>query len=123
MTSFLEAKGAPGIVERTLIRPPSSQLGPIDPMLRKALIAASPVAGKYETLVDRDSAYERLKARAAAATAEAEAAEPPAAGDLRTTAIATPAATTRRRARAGPSPISPPAAADRPGSNPRSATR
>ncbi|MCR8723942.1 DUF853 domain-containing protein [Frigidibacter sp. ROC022] len=74
VTSFLEAKGAPGVVERTLIRPPSSQLGPIDPAARKALIAASPVAGKYDTPVDRDSAYEKLKARAEAAAREAEAA-------------------------------------------------
>ena len=75
VTSFLEAKGAPGIVERTLIRPPSSQLGPIEPAARAALIAASPVAGKYEAAIDRESAYEILKARAEAAAAEAAKAE------------------------------------------------
>ncbi|QCO56475.1 DUF853 family protein [Pseudorhodobacter turbinis] len=78
VTSFLEQKGIPGVVERTLIRPPSSQLGPIDAETRATLMAASPVAGKYEARFDRDSAYERLLARAEAAAkevAEAEAAE------------------------------------------------
>ncbi|MDP4034237.1 MAG: DUF853 family protein [Pseudorhodobacter sp.] len=77
VTSFLEAKGIPGMVQRTLIRPPSSQLGPIDPALRAALIAASPLRGKYETLLDRDSAFERLRARSAAAAQDAS--RPPAA--------------------------------------------
>ena len=75
VTSFLERKGAPGVVERTLIRPPSSQLGPIDVAERKALIDASPIAGKYETLKDRESAYEVLTKRAADAAREAEEAE------------------------------------------------
>ncbi|MDO8327719.1 MAG: DUF853 family protein [Cypionkella sp.] len=75
VTSFLEAKGVPGIAERTLIRPPSSQLGPIDPGLRATLIAASPMRRKYEITVDRDSAYERLRARADKAAREAAAAE------------------------------------------------
>ena len=75
VTSMLEAKGAPGMVERTLIRPPSSQLGPISPEQRLALMAASPVAGKYETLIDRESAFERLKARSDQAAAEAAKAE------------------------------------------------
>ncbi len=64
VTSFLEAKGIPGIAERTLIRPPSSQLGPIDAAVRAEVMRASPVAGKYDTVVDRDSAWERLRARA-----------------------------------------------------------
>ncbi len=75
VTSFLELKGIPGIAERTLIRPPSSQLGPIDPALRASLVAGSPVAGKYDVTVDRDSAYERLRARSETAAREAEAAE------------------------------------------------
>ena len=75
VTSFLELKGIPGIVERTLIRPPSSQLGPIDPALRAQLIVQSPLKGKYDTTVDRDSAYERLRARAEAAATEAARAE------------------------------------------------
>ncbi len=75
VTSMLERKGIPGIVERTLIRPPSSQLGPLSAGQRKAVIDASPVAGKYETAVDRESAFEKLRDRAAAAAKEAEVAE------------------------------------------------
>ncbi|AWB48575.1 ATP-binding protein [Gemmobacter aquarius] len=73
VTSFLEAKGIPGVVQRTLIRPPSSQLGPIDPALRARLMVASPLKGKYDTVIDRESAYEKLRARADAAAKEAAA--------------------------------------------------
>ncbi|MBD3763961.1 MAG: DUF853 family protein, partial [Rhodobacterales bacterium] len=76
VTSFLTDKGAPGIAERTLIRPPSSRLGPIDPATRAALIAASPLVGRYDTPVDRDSAHERLRAREQAAAAAAAATAP-----------------------------------------------
>ena len=60
MTSFLKKKGMPVVVERTLIRPPSSQLGPITPDDRQRVIKASPLIGKYETPIDRRSAYEFL---------------------------------------------------------------
>ncbi len=73
LTSLLEARGAPGMVERTLIRPPASRLGAIDDGQRAALVAASPLAGKYDTAIDRDSAYERLARRAAEAARTAEA--------------------------------------------------
>jgi len=63
VTSMLEDKGAPGIVERTLIRPPSSRLGAITAEERAAIVAQSPVAGKYETVRDRISAYEKLTQR------------------------------------------------------------
>ncbi|MGH1368985.1 MAG: helicase HerA-like domain-containing protein [Maritimibacter sp.] len=75
VTSFLQAKGAPEMVERTLVRPPSSNLGAIDPATRKAVIAASPIAGKYEAILDRESAYEILTKRAKTAADEAEAQE------------------------------------------------
>tara|TARA_R110002110_G_scaffold6895_6_gene34350 strand:- start:1293 stop:2867 length:1575 start_codon:yes stop_codon:yes gene_type:complete len=75
VTSFLQKKGVPGIVERTLIRPPSSQLGPIDAAERAALMAASDMGKKYETRLDRESAFEMLKKRAAQAAKEAAAAE------------------------------------------------
>jgi len=75
VTSTLERKGAPGVVERTLVRPPSSQLGPISAELRRLIMAESPVAGKYDTAKDRESAYEMLKDRAARAAKEAEDAE------------------------------------------------
>ena len=75
VTSMLQKKGVPGIVERTLIRPPSSQLGPITPEERKAILAQSDMAGKYDTPLDRHSAHEILAQRAAAAAQEAEASE------------------------------------------------
>ncbi|WP_238366582.1 helicase HerA-like domain-containing protein [Mesobacterium pallidum] len=75
VTSMLEKKGVPGVVQRTLIRPPSSQLGPLGSEERAAVMAASPVAGKYEERLDRRSAHEILAERAAAAAKEAEAAE------------------------------------------------
>ena len=75
VTSMLEAKGAPGIVERTLIRPPSSQLGPLANSERLEVMAASPMAGKYDTAKDRESAYEVLTKRADTAAREAEEAE------------------------------------------------
>lgn len=75
VTSLLERKGVPGIVQRTLIRPPSSQLGPIDPAVRARVIAGSPLVNKYETAIDRDSAYERLRAREQKAAEEAARAE------------------------------------------------
>ncbi len=75
VTSFLERKGIPGMVERTLVRPPSSQLGPVDAATRAAVMAASPVAGKYDAPADRASAFEMLAARAEQAAREAEEAE------------------------------------------------
>lgn len=75
VTSMLEAKGAPGVVERTLIRPPSSQLGPITGAERAAILAASDMAGKYDEVLDRHSAHEILAQRAAEAARAAEQAE------------------------------------------------
>ena len=75
VTSMLEKKGVPGVVQRTLIRPPSSQLGPITEIERLQVMNASPVAGRYDTTVDRQSAFEILQKRAqdaARAAAEAE---------------------------------------------------
>ena len=75
VTSMLQKKGVPGIVERTLIRPPSSQLGPITKAERKQVMATSNLAGKYDAVLDRNSAFEILKKRAEQAAAEAAAAE------------------------------------------------
>jgi uncharacterized protein len=75
VTSLLEAKGIPGIAERTLVRPPSSQLVPLDDAARAAVMAGSPVRGKYEQVLDRDSAFEKLRARAEAAAKDAAALE------------------------------------------------
>lgn len=75
VVSLMERKAVPGIVQRTLIRPPSSRMGPITETERAASIAASPIAGKYDQAIDRDSAREMLAKRAEAAAAEAAAAE------------------------------------------------
>lgn len=80
LVSFLDAKGRPSITERLYVLPPGSQLGPITPDQRKALLAHSIVAGVYDKTVDRESAYEKLKGRADAATAEAAKAKDAAAG-------------------------------------------
>jgi DNA helicase HerA-like ATPase len=64
LVSFLDEHGAPMPVERAWVCPPRSQIGPITPEQRQALIASSVVAGVYEKAVDRESAYEILKAKA-----------------------------------------------------------
>jgi hypothetical protein len=69
LVSLLDAKGTPGITERAFVLPPASQIGPIDASERKALINRSLVAGVYEKVVDRESAFEKLKSRAEAAPA------------------------------------------------------
>lgn len=69
LVSFLDAKGRPGVVERVYILPPASRMGPATPDERNAVLDASPVANVYDQTVERESAYEKLKARAAASTA------------------------------------------------------
>ena len=73
VVSFLDERGRPGIVERVYILPPASRIGPITPDERKAVIAASAVAGVYEKTVDRESAFEKLQARATEAASNAPA--------------------------------------------------
>jgi DNA helicase HerA-like ATPase len=75
LVSVLEDKGIPSIVEKTLIRPPTSRLGPLTPEERQTVWSGSPVSGKYEETVDRESAFEVLKVRADAATLQAEEAQ------------------------------------------------
>lgn len=70
LVSFLDEKGRPNIVERALVRPPFSQIGPIDPDERGRIIRGSLVSGYYENTVDRESAYEILKERAEKLRAE-----------------------------------------------------
>lgn len=71
LVSTLDQKGRPSIVQRTLIRPPASRLGPVSEEERLAIRQASPVAGIYDTAIDRQSAHEHLQSR------QAEAALPP----------------------------------------------
>jgi DNA helicase HerA-like ATPase len=61
LISMLDEKGQPGIVERAFICPPRGKIGPITPEERQAIIKTSLVFGTYEAVVDRESAYERLK--------------------------------------------------------------
>lgn len=75
LVSTLKNKGEPSIVQRTLVRPPSSRLGPLTPQERKTLIDTSPVAGQYDEAVDAESAYEILAKRAAKTAATEEEAE------------------------------------------------
>ncbi|WP_427452502.1 helicase HerA-like domain-containing protein [Litorimonas sp. WD9-15] len=78
LVSMLDAKGVPGIVGRTLIRPPASRLGPATKAERKGIIASSTLEGKYKETIDRESAYEELEKKVQArekAEAEAEAEE------------------------------------------------
>ncbi|MGN6100426.1 MAG: helicase HerA-like domain-containing protein [Devosia sp.] len=63
LVSVLEEGGVPSMVGRTLIRPPSSRLGPITPGERAQVMATSPVGAAYDQLIDRESAYEVLKGR------------------------------------------------------------
>jgi len=67
LVSFLDAKGRPAVVERAYVVPPASRIGPATPEERQRVMAQSALAGVYEKTVDRESAYERLKGRAAAA--------------------------------------------------------
>jgi DNA helicase HerA-like ATPase len=71
LVSLLDAKGRPSETERVFILPPGSQLGPITPAQRQALMANSLVAGVYEKTIDRESAYEKIKGRAPAMDAQA----------------------------------------------------
>ncbi|MCC7272342.1 MAG: DUF853 family protein [Alphaproteobacteria bacterium] len=63
LVSLLDEKGRPCVVERALIRPPDSRLGPITPAERAEIIRSSPLAGRYDTPVDRESAFEILQGR------------------------------------------------------------
>ncbi len=80
LASVLDEKGSPTPVARILIRPPESRIGPLTDAERKEHTARSPLKGKYDQAVDRESAYELLKQRgeARAATQEKESADKPA---------------------------------------------
>jgi DNA helicase HerA-like ATPase len=70
LVSPLDERGRPCVVERALIVPPGSRLGPVTPDERAALMRESIVAGVYDTVVDRESAYERLTGRVGGTAAE-----------------------------------------------------
>jgi len=72
LVSFLDEKGRPSVTQRVYVLPPGSQIGPITPEQRAALIRDSLVAGVYEKTVDRESAYEKLRGRAEASGSAAQ---------------------------------------------------
>ncbi|MDB5551404.1 MAG: ATP-binding protein, partial [Rhizobium sp.] len=76
LVSTIEAKGAPSIVERTLIRPPSSRLGPITDAERQQVMSVSPVKGLYDEDFDRESAFEILAKKAEQAAQQQQAPAP-----------------------------------------------
>ena len=80
LVSMLEEKGTPGIVQRTLIAPPRSKVGPAPEAERQAIHKTSPMAGRYDFAIDRQSAYEMLQAKAAATVAQPAPAGAPAGG-------------------------------------------
>ena len=66
LVSFLDEKGRPGIVERAIIFPPASRMGPLQPEERRTLIDTSPLKAVYAEGIDRESAYEVLKGKSVA---------------------------------------------------------
>lgn len=73
LVSVLDEKGSPTCVERTLIAPPESRIGPLTDAERTEIMSRSPYKGRYDQLLDRESAWEVLKAKTAKRTADAEA--------------------------------------------------
>jgi hypothetical protein len=67
LVSFLDERGAPAIVERAWLLPPASRIGPIAAAERAAVLQGSVLRGHYEQALDRESAYEKLKAAQPAA--------------------------------------------------------
>jgi uncharacterized protein len=98
LVSLLDEKGRPSVTQRVFVIPPGSQIGPITADQRKALIDGSLVAGVYEKAVDRESAYEKIKGRAAASPDATTAAAPPAGGS---TGLPVPTPTAGQPAEAG----------------------
>jgi uncharacterized protein len=73
LISMLEGKGTPQMVERCYVKPPAAQVGPISEAERRRALQGSGLSGKYDTTIDRESAYEMLQKKASDARAEAEA--------------------------------------------------
>lgn len=81
LISTLDKKGVPSMVERTLMAPPRSQFGPISREERERIIGRSPVKAAYDQMIDRESAFERLKEREAEMSQQREAQEQQAAAE------------------------------------------
>ena len=76
LVSMLDQKGVPTVVERAWILPPASRIGPITDDERRTIVQGSPVAGRYEDTVDRESAYEKLASRTTNRQANADRSSP-----------------------------------------------
>ena len=83
LVSFLDEKGMPTVVDRALVVPPHSRLGPVTPEERAAILSASPIKGVYEETVDRASAYEMLMGSMAGSADAPPTASPAGAGAWR----------------------------------------
>jgi hypothetical protein len=115
LVSLLDESGTPGMVERAWVAPPRSRLGTITPAERAAIIAASPVAGKYDQAIDRVSAFEQLQGRSAApAQPPATPAAPSTPAAARTVSWGTPNAQTASQPAPGAWPGAPSAQAPAP---------
>jgi DNA helicase HerA-like ATPase len=102
LVSLLQPDGSPEPVERTLIKPPASRVGPVTPDERRTLIETDAIGAKYDNPENRESAFEKLKARADQAAQEAAQAPPARAGRAAAPAdtwgkVATSAATSAAR--------------------------
>src|SRR5262249_3475888 len=69
LMSFLEGNGTPTPVDRAMVRPPATRIGPLTPEERKAVMDVSPIKGKYDKTVERESAFEILQKSAQSKTA------------------------------------------------------
>jgi hypothetical protein len=81
LVSFLEGSGTPAMVDRVMIRPPSARIGPVTPAERQAVMAKSPVKGKYDQALTPQSASQILQQRLASGGALPPAGGSPGAGD------------------------------------------
>jgi hypothetical protein len=101
LVSLLDASGAPTPVDRTMVRPPCSRIGPLTAEERTIIRSTSPIGPKYDSCIDRESAHEVLKARAEKAAADAATAQAAAdAAKQQADAVKAAAAAQREQARA-----------------------
>jgi DNA helicase HerA-like ATPase len=92
LVSLLQPDGSPSMVQRTLIKAPSSRVGPLTPQERGVMITTDAVGDKYDTLIDRESAEEILAAKSAQAAAAAQEAKAQIVADKEAAAYAKEAA-------------------------------
>ena len=114
LLSFLDAKGVPFPVERCFIAPPQGRIGPATAEERAAVMAASPLAGKYDRAIDRQSAYEVLTGRVASASSPPVSASPDGAPRRRGQYGSVPPTVPATTGPWGPRPAGPPPQVEQP---------